>query len=412
MRIKLQSFLAIYGIILGAAVGLIAFIFIFLMNQLIDFWWTFLPDLAGNPWYWPLIICTFGGVIVGLIQKYMGAYPHQIFQVFGEFKKTKRVGYNDMWKHFLAALVILMFGASLGPEAGLTSICAALITWVGDKMRFTYQEREDFTEFSIGVMISTIFVSPFAGLASTVENVPKDQSAFHKKKVIIYLLSIFAGSGVFLLLISLQGKEPFVGSLGKTAFSWWDLLLFVPLLFIGKYFGKLYEWMDRFFDFCLQKVKNATILLAIIGGVLLGLAGTFIPYSLFSGEHGFKELAAEYSIYTTLTLFVIAFVKLAITKICLKTGWLGGHIFPAMFSSVALGFAFASFIPVDPIFIVAVIAASASAIILDNPLVVVLLFLGFFPILLWPVLLISAYLATGKWRDVWQKIQARHTKNT
>lgn len=76
-------------------------------------------------------------------------------------------------------------------------------------------------------------------------------------------------------------------------------------------------------------------------------------------------------------------------EFCLKSGWIGGNIFPVIFASILQGYAIASFFPqLDTLFIVAIIASSASIAILKSPLLVGLFLILFFPKELTPVILI------------------------
>ena len=53
----------------------------------------------------------------------------------GKVKGEGRYPYDHLGKRSLSALLPLLFGGSVGPEAGLTGVIAGLCTWVGDRMR-------------------------------------------------------------------------------------------------------------------------------------------------------------------------------------------------------------------------------------------------------------------------------------
>jgi len=60
----------------------------------------------------------------------------------------------------------------------------------------------------------------------------------------------------------------------------------------------------------------------------------------------------------TLVLFLLAcaFAKLALTKLCLASGWVGGEFFPLIFCGVSGGYAVAALMGLDPLLPVAVCA--------------------------------------------------------
>ena len=52
----------------------------------------------------------------------------------GKIRKEKRYHYDDVGVSIVAALLPLLFGGCVGPEAGLTGSIAGLCTWAGDRM--------------------------------------------------------------------------------------------------------------------------------------------------------------------------------------------------------------------------------------------------------------------------------------
>ena len=71
-----------------------------------------------------MILCTIGGVAIGFFVKTFGRYPRTLQESFDEFQETQRVDYHDgkLIRNLLGALIVLLFGASLGPEAALVAI--------------------------------------------------------------------------------------------------------------------------------------------------------------------------------------------------------------------------------------------------------------------------------------------------
>lgn len=55
--------------------------------------------------------------------------------VLAQIKKSGRYEYKHIVALFFGALLPLLFGGSVGPEAGLTGVIAGFCTWVGDKLR-------------------------------------------------------------------------------------------------------------------------------------------------------------------------------------------------------------------------------------------------------------------------------------
>lgn len=145
-----RVFFLLCVLITGSLAGAFVWLFFFLMNKGIAFLWQTvpgwissltaesLPVLSQGPFGFvpfPLIVCVLGGLLIGLYTKHTGIEPEDLNVVMAKVKETGRYDYSHIGKLSLAALLPLLFGGSVGPEAGLTGVIAGLCTWVGDRMR-------------------------------------------------------------------------------------------------------------------------------------------------------------------------------------------------------------------------------------------------------------------------------------
>ncbi|MGO3729024.1 MAG: chloride channel protein, partial [Enterococcus viikkiensis] len=126
-----------YSGALGFAVGAIVALFMGLSELGHQLLWQLLPQAVGNPRIYPLIVCTIGGVAIGFFVKIFGRYPRTLQESMKEYQKTQRIDYHDgkLVKNLLGALIVLLFGASLGPEAALVAIIGGLVTYVADRRK-------------------------------------------------------------------------------------------------------------------------------------------------------------------------------------------------------------------------------------------------------------------------------------
>lgn len=65
-----------------------------------------------------------------LFRRRFGAYPEDLNKVMTQVKETGRYEYKHIGASAGGALLPLLFGGSVGPEAGLTGVIAGLCTWV------------------------------------------------------------------------------------------------------------------------------------------------------------------------------------------------------------------------------------------------------------------------------------------
>ncbi|WP_166505591.1 chloride channel protein [Romboutsia hominis] len=142
----------------------------------------------------------------------------------------------------------------------------------------------------------------------------------------------------------------------------------------------------------LKPLDDYKVIKAVLGGGLLAILGITIPYIFFSGEHELKDIILNWKSLGLAWLLIICFFKLLATELCISTGWIGGHLFPIMFSGITMGFAISIIFGVDPVFSACVVATTFLSAIMENYIVAIFLLVLFFPINLAIFIIISAIL--------------------
>lgn len=384
--------LILYGIVLGGIVGAVSWLFLYVVSSGIHFMWNELPGKFNLP-YWTILVCSIGGILVGLCQKYLGEYPKLMPEVMAEFKETKRVDYKNVPKACVSALITLFFGASLGPEAALVNIIGGLSTLVGDFLKWIVKDKELekydslVTEFSMEATIGLIFHAPLIGLTPLIED---DDSSVRKNiKTIVYSITTAAGFGVLILLSQIDNRPSFIVHFGSFNLGMSEIISIICGILMALLYGGYGKILHKIF----LPLKNYKIIRALIGGIILGIVGTWLPYTLFSGEHEVKVLVKEWSSLSIRILILISLVKLFLTEVCLSTGWRGGHIFPVVFSGVSMGYALSAIFSIDPVVTVTIVTTAFTSSVLRNAVVTLLLLVLFFPSSLIWIMLIAAFLS-------------------
>lgn len=387
-RTKNKLLFLLYTVILGMIVGAIIWGFLRVMNLGIEFLWSTLPSQLSFPYY-TLCVCAAGGLLIGLWKRKFGDYPEELGEVLGTVKKTGGYPYHNVFSTLGSALFPLLIGASVGPEAGLTGVIAGLCTWVGDKLRGFKKEVEELTAIGLSATLGTVFRSPMFGFMEPIES--EEESVLPKaSKIVLYFVAILSSFGVFILLNKLFGISVGAESMEAEKTPLVHYLYAVPFALIGIAAGWLYFLFKRITGVLAKRFKKYVVLRAVAGGILLGIAGTFLPLTMFSGEHQIETVMDNIETIGAVMLIVTAVVKLLLTNICIDSGLKGGHFFPVIFCGVSIGCAVSLLSGVNAVLCAAVVTTALVGHTLKKPLATVLLLMIIFPPKLIPVMLAAA----------------------
>lgn len=384
-----------YSGLMGLVVGVVSALFLAFVNFAIHLIWISLPNAINAPQYYPLLVGLLGGLLVGWTQTKLGAYPKTMHETLTEFKQTQRVGYQQrIWKNFVAAVIVLAFGASLGPEAALASILGGLISWLGDRLKLTLAYKESLVSQSVGAMLAMIFKAPLMGISEPLaDGLKLGHFRVKWQKLTLYALTTAVGIIGFSWTNRLFPKEQlFAIHLAKIQWQPQAFLMLVPAFLVGLLFGIGFLKSEQLVERLAQRIQS-TRLKALLAGLCVGLMGMWSTYFLFSGEHALLDLTKQANQLSILALLGIAVGKVALTHICFAFGWRGGKIFPAIFASVAIGLVLTALVPYTPGLIIGVVVATSVTVILEQALVTAALLLFLLPLQFFPFILLSCLVA-------------------
>ena len=407
-------------VVMGAVAGAIVWVFLFIMDFMIGLVWVRLPA-SLNFVFLPLVICIIGGVIIGAYQKVFGAYPESLDTVLAKVKKEGRYDYSNFAVYSVAALLPLIFGGSVGPEAGLTGTIAGICSWIGDRMKRFGADFKHMTEIGVAAALSSVFTAPLFGVAAPLfgrttaarkdreepsraqppKSLSSEESTAHTEsssglqatpsqdsglelakpwKMAVYLCAIAGAMTVFILLRDFTGVGGGLPSFSEIHFSVTELVWTLPLIIAGALAGWLYHIFDGITLRINERIGKKPILKCVIGGILLGGIGILLPYTMFAGESQATELHLIFSSLPIYILLLTGFIKLFITSYCIRSGWRGGHFFPAIFCGISIGLGVSALSGADPVFCMSACAGALLGCMTKQPLLTVLLLFLCFPI--------------------------------
>jgi H+/Cl- antiporter ClcA len=357
-------------VLLGSISALLTFAFIALVHQGTHLLWEqAAPALGLDSRLFTLLICTIGGLLVGLLVKLFGDHSGIFAEVMREFGRTGRFDYRNAPGIVITAFVSLISGASLGPEAPLADACGGIGTLLSDRLKLDERETRTMGYSGVSGMLAAFITSPFGGALLGLESAQGGTSGLATYFWVLFpsLLASAVATVVFVLLSGtfFETLYKFPAYAPRLA----DLIYAAPLGLIGGAVGLLFMLSLGRLQRLFQPMKTHVVLRGLLGGLGMGVIGALLPLTLFSGESETIDLITHAAEIGVLMLVVLGLAKLLATSLVLATGWKGGYIFPIMFASVALGLAVNLVFPGIPVAVtVAATMAGALVAVLKAPL--------------------------------------------
>ncbi|HEL2383338.1 TPA: chloride channel protein [Streptococcus suis] len=378
---KKEIHLTVIGLVYSSVIALVSYGFIMAEKLGSHFLWESLPHHwhLGNLYSF-LILAILCGLVIWLKMQW-GNLPKTSHDLLHELSQKGTVSYRNTWKNLVLALVILISGAGVGPEAPLLGAVIAYSIWQADKLRYLEANWERCQGQGLGQWFKFLchpsrFILPY----------PDSQKQTGKG---LRNLLIANGLFVFWLMMRLTDQPSFVTKLGETTWSLPDLLFFLPLCLYGYAIGKGYSWLKPSIRASLDRLNCSLSIKIALGALSIFLVTMLAPNLLFSGQHSLHTIVEVGMETPILTLIILSFAKLIFLDFCLWTGWTGGDIFPVTFAAFLQGFAVAQLFPqADSLFVVLVVSLSMAIALLEKEWLAGIFISLFFPIQLLPVSLL------------------------
>jgi H+/Cl- antiporter ClcA len=276
---------------------------------------------------------------------------------------------------FLSSIITLISGASVGPEGTLNILVPQISAWFRDKFRIERGSSTNQLGFDMAALASAyngIVGNPlFTGILATEYRIGKK------------------GASTFLLWNLLAGIIGYVFYIiiGFPSFS--SLILFPPveelslvMILYAILLGGVGTLIALFSGFCMKGIGRVMetvfgdriVQRTLAAGVIFAVIGYFLPALLFSGETQIFTILKDPAGVGVAMLLLYAIMKIPLLALSYKSGFIGGPIFPVLFSCTMLGLALSLIFPTVPVaMFVMCIEAAAFALALGVPLTAIVL---------------------------------------
>lgn len=349
-RIKLGRFLTAHGaseytvvifvsLIIGVVAGLAAVGFHSAINLFNRVFWNENKNHAVTLWLVVIFLPAAGMLIQWLMRK-IAPEEAEKKSVLDAIKAVSirhgLIPLKTTLFHFLAPVICIGTGNTVGPEAPAAQTGAGAVSAVGRLMGLSKSRLRIVTAAGAGAAIAGVFNTPLAGVFFAIEVILLND--FRASALGIILLSSVSASAV---------SRTFLGNAPKFFFSTLDLgpyphFIFYLVLGIGAgflsiAFIKASEFGYSRFKQLYKHVPRLPVMLFI--GVLMGIAGWLKPEILGVGYESINSiLSHSLTVHTIVVLFVM---KFCLVILILRSGGFGGIFAPSIFMGACYGFLFA-----------------------------------------------------------------------
>jgi len=189
------------------------------------------------------------------------------------------------------------------------------------------------------------------------------------------LAAIIAALFGTLVMLSFTGVVPrgLLDFPEYSGFQWMHILYAVIFGLVGLVWAFLFKIVFSSITRLLTPLNRFRIFKPMVGGLIFGLIGAWLPLTLFSGEEELNTILAEGTQIGVAMLLLLAVVKLITLSVCMCSGFPGGFVFPLFFSAGSLGYAIHLLFPFIPLDVAMIgIMAGIGGAVMRMPLTVML----------------------------------------
>jgi len=335
-----------------------------------------------------ILVATLGGLLVGLGLRYLGVRHGESLP---KEMEAGRVPYQGVIGLVVTALVGLSSGASLGPEGPLGHMGAAAASWLAERLKLPKDKSRIMTLSGISAAFGGYLLSPLGGAFMSMEFTGSLTYPIYTN-LIAAIVAALIGALVMLVFAGLVPPRGLLDFPEYTSFQWIHILYAVLFGLVGLVWAFLFKIVFGFVTRLVTPLSRFPVLKPMVGGLVFGLIGAWLPLTLFSGEEELNTVLAKGAEIGIAMLLLLAVVKLFTLSVCLSSGFPGGFVFPLFFSAGSLGYAIHLLFPFIPLDVVVICTmAGVGGALMRMPFTIVLVMIVFATQNAVPISIVAAF---------------------
>ncbi|MFH1676146.1 MAG: chloride channel protein, partial [bacterium] len=320
----------ILAITVGILTGYGAVVFRFMINFFTDFWnVTGIPYIQNLfPWcgkfaFLPVPIVGMI-IVVFLVNRFAKeARGHGVPEVMEAVAiKGGRIRGRVAVIKSLASSICIGFGGSVGREGPIVQIGSALGSSISSFLRMSQERRKWLVACGAGAGIAATFNAPIAGVVFAMEVILHGSSLRSFASIVLATVS---GSIIGRMYF---GTMPAFEVPPYSYESNIEILFYIVLGLCAGGIGILYTKLIYYSEDMFGKMKINPLMIAAIGGLLIGVVGSFFPEVRGVGYDAITKAVNSDMFWGIMV--ALMFMKIIATSITLGAGGSGGIFAPAL----------------------------------------------------------------------------------
>lgn len=331
-----QFFMLLGGAIIGIAGGYGSVIFKWMIAAVQKIFWGGWADpakfLAGVDWYWIIGIPAFGGLLTGLIVRYIAEEargPGIPGVLEANILNGGKLRFRVPFAKSLAAAINIGTGGSVGREGPIVQIGSSFGSIFGQLTKVDSSKTKIFVACGAAAAVAGTFDTPIAGVLFSLEVILGDIGLSYLSPIVV--------SSVISTVVAHQYINQFQFFQVPTyeLVSAWELIPYAGLGILTGLVALLFEYVLDHSETLFDSIQIPSFLKPMTAGLLLGIIALVVPQILGVG-YEIINLALVDNIAWTLAILLL-FGKIIATSLMLGGGGSGGIFAPALFMGAMAG---------------------------------------------------------------------------
>ncbi len=323
-----------HSVLLGLFGGLLTVLYLVVIEGGVHVLWGDIDQVGWFSGSWqPLVIPVAAGLLVGVAYRQL-SLPTR-FKGFIDELEEGEVEPSTAPGALLVAVISLVGGASLGPEAPVGTGAGAAGTWLARRRGADDTTIRATTFAGMSAAFGGLVSSPLGGPLLAFELEHEQSTSYYYGHLIPGVVAGAVGFGVVYPFIG----APFIAlyDVAVPDFGSWMLIAaagigavgFLVALLLGKLVVPIVDWFRR--------LDDRRVLRGLAGGIVVGVTGLALPLTLFSGQTGLAVVLEDPAAIGLFNLAALVVLKAVALAASLGGGFYGGPIFPIFFIGGILG---------------------------------------------------------------------------